>query len=112
MTPGLFDGDESDRRKDDGMDRAANGKRAEDLAFAKRVAVRLAKERGEITIEDVHLFIIDSYPDWSPTVLGPSAGSVFKGDEWKFTGERRRSTYVKNHSRELKVWRYVSVEPI
>jgi len=38
--------------------------------------------------------------------LGPAAGSLFKGKEWEFTGDRVLSTRVSNHARELKVWRY------
>ena len=39
--------------------------------------------------------------------LGPAAGSLFVGPEWRFTGERVKSSLVSNHARELKVWEYV-----
>lgn len=39
--------------------------------------------------------------------LGPAAGSLFKGGNWRFTGERVKSRRTANHARELKVWEYV-----
>ena len=39
--------------------------------------------------------------------LGAASGSMFKSKEWEFTGKRIKSKRTSNHSREIKVWRYV-----
>jgi hypothetical protein len=99
MTDALFDGSESERRKEAGKALAA-ANRGQALERARAMARSIASERlsREVTADDVARAL--------PTVhLGPAAGSLFRGSEWEFTGRRVRSEQVLNHSRELKVWR-------
>lgn len=99
----LFDAAESEARKTAGMS-SAEGARAKVLDLARKTARHLASLNGEVTSDDVNDVLSRAY-DISPSELGPAAGSVFKGKGWEFTGKRVRSRYVRNHSRELKVWR-------
>lgn len=100
----MFDGDEGERQKQEGMDRAADN-RAARLAIAREVARKLAVKRPtrSITADDVGRYMKDN----NLGELGPAAGSLFKTKDWEWTGERRNSRRVSNHSRELKVWRYI-----
>jgi hypothetical protein len=86
--------------KREGMDRAARSSSAE-LSFARNVARRIAIENGGLCDMDQVNDELDSYG----IHLGPSAGSVFTGPEWEFTGRRLLSKRTKNHARELKIWK-------
>jgi hypothetical protein len=69
------------------------------------VAVRIAKERGNVSSDDlraeaVKMGIAPHHPNvW---------GSIFNGD-FEMTG-RKKSTYKRNHAREIKVWALVRKE--
>ena len=99
---GLFNSGESERQKEEGMDRVATN-RAERLEEARSIALYLAMALGEVTADHVgrHLKHIGHGPDW----LGNAAGSIFKGPWFHFTGKRVKSARTSNHARELKVWR-------
>jgi hypothetical protein len=106
---GIFDGVESERRKKVGMERAA-WKRKVLLRDARRVAASLALTKGVVTADDVG--------DWYEArgidladLLGPASGSIFKTKDFEFTGRRVNSKRVKNHGRELKVWRLLTNRP-
>lgn len=97
----LFDFARSRALKDEGRNAAAFS-RAELLDAARSIARRLAIQSPQrVTNADAvgREWKRLGYPD-----LGPAAGSIFKGKEWKFTGRRIRSSRVSNHARELKVW--------
>jgi hypothetical protein len=101
--PDLFDLNEGRHRKEVGMSDAENNpKRAEGLALAREIAFNLARQYGEVSADMVGTVL---KRDHDIDSLGPAAGSIFKGDEWEFTGERKKSVRVTNHSRELKIWR-------
>lgn len=100
----LFDGVESNRRKEAGMSFSAGASNS--LDTAREIAVSLAKSRDDrcVTADDVG----ESMDKLRMTPLGPAAGSLFSQKcNWEFTGRRVRSTRVSNHARELKVWRYI-----
>ncbi len=100
--PDLFDEQESERLKREGMAGSARTRKAAlDLAraVAKRIALRTdgtchADQVGEILKSE---YDIDS--------LGPAAGSIFKGTDWKFSGDFVKSSRTTNHSRLLRIWR-------
>jgi hypothetical protein len=97
----LFSALESYERKQAGMARAADGNWI--LEEARSIASKLGRGGVGITADDVGSELDRrGFPQ-----LGPAAGSLFKGKQWVFTGERKKSTRKSNHARELKVWRLV-----
>ena len=97
----LFDLIEAERRKEEGMARAADA-RATALALAKQYAVTLAETHGEITSDDVALAMEQDghrYED-----LGNAAGSLFRG-RFEWTGRTATSARVSTHGRIIRVWR-------
>jgi hypothetical protein len=99
----MFDKHAAERAKTRGMTRAADGTR-DFLDYARGVARELAAERPQgITADDVQEALVERGHDIHR--LGNAAGSLFRGPEWHFTGERRRSVRIHAHANELKVWR-------
>lgn len=98
---GLFDGEESKSRKTAGMKLAAENCPT-NLEKARTIAIRIALRKGTVTADDVGQAMFDKYGIRS---LGPSAGAIFRGGAFEFTGVRILSTRKKNNARELKVWR-------
>ncbi len=100
----LFDYAESQRHAEIGIGIAADNNPGI-LAIAKRVAVEIARERGEVNADDVQerLMLLGHHRD----ALGNAAGSVFRGREWQFTGRTVNSRRIQAHARLLRVWRYV-----
>jgi hypothetical protein len=39
--------------------------------------------------------------------LGNSAGALFRGNEWEFTGRWQKSHRTTNHARQNRVWRLI-----
>ena len=66
------------------------------LTRARQIALTAAHQNGTVTADDIPQDIREK--------LGPSAGSVFRTNDFEFTGTRVNSRLVSNHSRELKVW--------
>lgn len=104
----VFDLFEGRSRKEHGMDVAAEAKMS-DLARARMIAIELAKGHplGEC---DADMVGRELSKRGYPSSLGPAAGSLFKTDNWEFTGKRRLSHRKTNHARELKVWRLVGLK--
>jgi len=98
----LFDGARGEQLKIEGMSRAEEV--SDYLSIAREYARTIARERGVVTADDVGRAMRS---DGLPDSLGPAAGSLFRGPDWEWTGERKKSTRIKNHSRELRVWRLV-----
>ena len=93
-----------------GMTAAAeNQTRKALLQMMQSVARGEARMRGAISIEDVYPKVCAGLGKTLRQVvdiLGPAAGSVFKGKAWAFTGQRVEATMLRtNHGRELKMWR-------
>jgi hypothetical protein len=103
--PSLFDARESERLKRQGMRQAAKARRAL-LLDARRLAIAVAKKNDGLCTSDTLgqaaqvVWGIDLAGE-----LGNAMGSMFKTDDWEFTGERVKSTRVKRHAGEVKVWR-------
>ncbi len=97
-----FDAAASEQAKQDGM-QAAAVPAAEVLEFARSIARELARRHNQgITADDVVYEMTKR--GYDQHCLGNAAGSLFRGEEWRFTGERRKSARVHAHSNELKVW--------
>ena len=96
-----FDLEKSKQKKEEGMARAAMN-RKDLLNFARAVAKELAHKREWITADDVQAKLLTIGVRQN---LGPAAGSLFRGDEWIFTGRYIKSSRVSNHARILRVWR-------
>jgi hypothetical protein len=107
--PSLFDEVESQRRKDEGMKAAAEAQPSL-LALCRTVAVEIAVGRPDrtLTADDVGRVMWQRH---DVDGLGPIGGSIFKGSDWVFTGQRIKSVRKRNHARELKVWRYIGTPP-
>jgi hypothetical protein len=103
MRQETFDLEEGLRLKKEGMAEAEDNPSREDLLdLARKVAITLAQRYGEITADTVGRFLRENN---GVSSLGPAAGSIFKAKIWEFTGKRKKSARIKNHGRELKVWR-------
>lgn len=102
-----FNAEKGDERKERGMAWAA-ANRASALEVARSVARELAMRSPtwETNADEVQRVLAERY-GWTAGVLGAAAGSIFRGSDWQFTGNRVRSEQVRNHARELKVWRYL-----
>jgi translation elongation factor EF-Ts len=99
----MFDKHAAERAKASGMKQAADGTR-DFLDYARGVAREIAaKQPSGITADDVQQALVERGHNIHQ--LGNAAGSLFRGPEWIFTGERRRSVRIHAHSNELKVWR-------
>jgi|TARA_Y100000310_G_C20589548_1_gene767229 hypothetical protein len=97
-----FDFAASNAAKKEGMELAANAN-PDLLTVARQVAKALALTgpNRRVSSDDVFLQMKRM---GLPYNIGPVAGSLFKGPEWRFTGDRVRSKRISNHARELKVW--------
>lgn len=100
----LFDAALSEQLKDKGKRQAAENK-ASLLRFARELAVKIAKERGEISADDVALELHKR--GISIFALGNASGSLFKTKDWVWTGSFKKSERVHAHSNLIRVWRYV-----
>jgi len=99
----LFDKQASEQARQAGMKLAADG-RQDILEYARHLARQIAAQSLDgITADDVVLALMEH--GHGLHCLGNAAGSLFRGPEWEFTGQRRRSARVHAHSNELKVWR-------
>jgi len=102
---GLFNGEESDRLKSEGMELAANAQQG-DLALAREIAMEIATDDADRQCDSDRVGrVLESRH--GVTTLGPAAGSIFAESHWQFTGQFKKSERVKNHSRLVRVWRLV-----
>lgn len=98
----LFDKSASEAVKVRGMSLAA-AKADDDLTLARKIAKAIALHGdGTCDADEVGKVL---YMRYGIASLGPAAGSLFKGDEWKWTGKMRRSVRVTNHGRRIMLWR-------
>ena len=99
----LFDYGESKRRKEEGMDLAA-GNQPTRLAIARTLAIRVARSKQDRLCHAGEVGLLLENLKIPP---GPWMGSLFRGGGWEWTGARVKSALKSNHSRDLKVWRYL-----
>lgn len=102
---GLFDLAEGERLKERGKARARASK-DELLSAAREVLVSVARQNGSgrVNADDAHAGLARRFPGYEPSHLGPAAGSLFRGKEWRFSGEWEKSRRASNHARWLRVW--------
>lgn len=81
-----------------GMELSASAHDAE-LALARDMAVKLAAEKGSITIDDVR----ECLPSLE---FGQWAGSVFKSTGWVCVGYDQ-ARHKNSHARIVRRWKYV-----
>lgn len=96
----VFNLAEGERRKREGMGRAAEN-RFHVLRLARAYAKAIAQEKGTVTVDDVYLRL----SDWPRSVLGNAAGSIFKSKEWEWTGRFVKSKRASNHARMIREWK-------
>lgn len=102
----LFDAAEGERRKEAGRQQAADNKPSL-LELARRLATDVARSRSDrrVSMDDVQEALVAH--GISERALGNAAGSVFRGNQWEWTGERVKSRRPHAHANEIKVWRLV-----
>ena len=101
----IFDRIESQLRKDTGMKVAAEN-RSEALAVAREVALALGAQKiAGVTADDVKEKMMEMRLQKELKNLGPAAGSIFKTQDWEWTGRFKPSENMSNHGRLLRVWR-------
>ena len=88
--------------KTSGMQKAVANSGEKWLPLLKGIARALAHKYRVVDADMVHQYVLENELD---IPKGPFWGSIFKGKEWEFTGERRVSAQPKNHGREIKIWR-------
>jgi hypothetical protein len=99
-----FDLEKGEKCKEEGLAQAAlPPSRKQLLELARLCAIRIANRFGEVTYDDVFYEMIRQGLD--PTALGNAAGSIFRGNEFIFTGRWEKSRRVSNHARVNRVWR-------
>lgn len=102
--PNLFDAERGEKLRDAGIERAAmNQRRKNVFEEAKIRAVAIAGHCGTVTIDDVMQEM--ERVGFDIGIIGPSAGAVFKGPQWEFTGQWVKSRRTSNHCRSIRVWR-------
>jgi hypothetical protein len=101
-----FDLAEGERLRDAGIAQAQDAFSRRNLIIAARqIALRIASERGCVTADDVYAEMEKQNLD--PELLGNAAGSLFRGKEFVFFGEWKKSSRVSNHARMNRVWHLV-----
>lgn len=99
----IFNLAEGDRRRDSGVDQAADAYcRRTLISAARNIAIEIADERGSVTADDV--FAEMDRRNLKPELLGNAAGSLFRGKEFVFLGDWKRSARTTNHARMNRVW--------
>jgi hypothetical protein len=111
MTQGqlTFDLSEGERRKEDGITQAEDAySRRSLIVIARKIALDIASDRGSVTADDV--FMEMEKRNLNPELLGNAAGSLFRGKEFVFFGDWKKSARVSNHARMNRVWHLVGRE--
>ena len=100
----LFDRAEAERLKKTGMESAReNENRRENLELARIIARDLGRQYRLVNADMVG----KALRAHGIKTLGPAGGSMFRGGEWKWTGDYIESVRITNHKRPIKVWQYL-----
>ena len=99
-----FDLEEGKENRDCGKELAA-GNQQQLLDIARAVAVTIAEKRSFKTADADDVYAELMARGYDTSMLGNAAGSLFPKEWWRDTGERKLSSRVSNHAREIKVWR-------
>ena len=98
----IFDLEAGLKLKERGISQAET-KKSDLVSIAKQIAVEIAQTRicKTCSIDDVNKeFVTRELPN-----LGQSAGAVFRGSHWTFTGNFKKTEKKSSHGREIKIWR-------
>jgi hypothetical protein len=100
----VMDVKRGETRKEQGMKISADS-RAELLSLVRAALRNIARTRPSrtATADDATEWLI-AY-GYDPNSLGNGAGSLFRGDDWVFTGVWVKSRKVTNHAHQNRVWR-------
>jgi hypothetical protein len=96
-------------RKEAGMEAAARN-RSELLVFARQCALDVAQFRHDRTCTSDMVAAKMALMGASYDDLGNAAGSIFKGNQWRFTGEYTKSQRPTAHARDIKIWKLNNTE--
>lgn len=95
----LFDVVEAERRKAEGMARAAEGRDGW-LSYARSVAVGLARLNGTVCADDVRAAGVETPPNTSHNIWG----SVFSDERFELAGYTK-SQRPERHRSLIRIWR-------
>ncbi len=102
-----LDSIEGELRKQEGLARAMTPPLRRALLRACVTYLRLLATSGEdmeVTADDAGRFLETT--GLPANSLGNSAGCLFRGKGWEFTGRRKPSSRASNHRHENRIWRY------
>ena len=87
----------------------AASKKQELLGFFQMVAKEIATRdpHRECDADRLAAHCWNRYRIDSSKVLGNASGSIFKSSCWVFTGKWTKSSRIRSHGRDVKVWRLV-----
>ncbi len=100
----VFDAKLGEELKNRGMNVAAT-KRQAVLQKARQAVKEIAISRPGrcVTADDAQRWLIQN--GHHPAELGNAAGSLFRSQEWEFTGNWTKSVRVSRHRNILRIWR-------
>ena len=84
---------------------AAINKNSEVYQLAKNIAVELGRNWKQVNIDMVQGVLVSR--GYKAADLGNAAGAIFRGKNWKDTGNTYLSRRESNHARRITVWAYV-----
>ena len=84
---------------------AAISKNSEVYRIAKDIAVELGRNWKQVNIDMVQGVLVSR--GYKAADLGNAAGAIFRGKNWKDTGNTYLSRRESNHARRITVWAYV-----
>ena len=84
---------------------AAISKNSEVYRIAKDIAVELGRNWKQVNIDMVQGVLVSR--GYKAADLGNAAGAIFRGKNWKDTGNTYLSRRESNHARRITVWTYV-----
>ena len=96
-----FNSERGEQGKEQGL-ALASLSRKELLVLAREVAVKVARQQGWVSYDDVFFALLDA--GVNPALLGNAAGSVFNDERFVFTGAWEKSRRVSNHARANRIW--------
>lgn len=97
---------EGQRRKIQGIEKAASYPFDTAVGRARNVAILLARRFGTVTADDVHKYLQDHLPDVLEDLQPNSWGAILKSPKLKFDGQVRQSNRVSRHTGIQRVWVY------
>ena len=98
----LFDYQRAQEAKRDGLDQV-EGHNGRWVDRARVEARAICTVRGEVHSDQIR-HAMEVALDWAPDHCN-AYGTVFRGEEWEFTGRFHHSTVVRNHSNLQRIWR-------